>query len=46
MSAQNVKLELEKRGIKPDKEAVETIAWFSDSNPQLDIDEIIRDYYI
>ena len=46
MSKQTVKQELENRGIHADEESIETISWFSDNNPQIKLDDIIRDYFI
>ena len=46
MSKQMVEQELESRGIHADEESIETISWFSDNNPQMNIDDIINDYFI
>ena len=46
MSKQAVIEELETRGIRADEESIETISWFTDNNPQMNIDDIIRDYFI
>jgi len=46
MSESIIKSEIENRGITPDKEAVETITWFKQNNPEMSLDEIIENYYL
>lgn len=46
MSENLIKIEIENRGITPDKEAIETITWFKQNNPEISLDEIIENYYL
>ena len=46
MSESIIKVELENRGIKPDQEAIETITWYKQNNPEISLDEIIENYYL
>lgn len=47
MSQSVVAVEIENvMGFKPNMEAVETITWFKNNNPYMELKQIIEDYYL